>query len=169
MVNEMVFEQIFAVINAAFDTVFAPLLIFSPIVSLLAISTFLTVIILIINRIFLNTKVMKEIKDKMEEIREQLTAAQKSGNADDIKRFLDEMMKTNSEYMKHSFKALIISIIIISLFLPWIRHRYEGIPVANLPFAVPFLGTSLDWLWWYIIVSLMIGWVIKKLLAIDYM
>lgn len=165
----MVFEQVFTAINAAFDLIFAPLLLFNPIVSLLILSAFFTILVLVINRIFLNAKVMKEIKYKMEEIREKMTAAQKSGNTEESKKFLDEMMKTNSEYMKHSFKALIISIVVISLFLPWIRYRYAGMPVAHLPFAIPFIGTTLDWFWWYVIVSLMIGWVIKKLLAIDYM
>jgi len=33
---------------------------------------------------------------------------------------------------------------------------------------VPFIGTTLDWLLWYILVSLAIGWVIRKLLVIDY-
>lgn len=164
----MVFESIFAAINAAFDLAFAPILLFNPLLSLLFISTFLTVLVLVINRVFMNTKVMKEIKDKMEEIREQLTAAQKAGNAEESKKFLDSMMKTQSEQMKHTMKALVISLIVLSLFLPWIRYRYATTPVANLPFVIPFIGNSLNWFWWYVIASFTVGWVIKKLLAIDY-
>lgn len=162
------FEQIIAAINFALDMVFSPLLVLSPLFSLLIISTFLTVLVLVINKIFVNTKVMKEIKGKMEEIREQVTAAQKAGNQSEAQKFLNEMMKINSEYMKHSLKALIISIVILSLFLPWLRYRFAGIPVAYLPFSIPFIGTSLDWLLWYILVSFAIGWVIRKLLVIDY-
>ena len=162
------FEQVFAAINVVLDTIFSPILIFSPLLSLLLISVFLTVLVLVVNKIFINTKVMKEIKEKMEQIRELITNAQKAGNQEEAKKFLNEMMKINSEYMKHSFKTLIISIVIIGLFLPWLKYRYGGIVVANLPFAVPFIGTTLDWLLWYILVSLAIGWVIRKLLVIDY-
>src|SRR3990172_5147819 len=138
----MVFEQIFAALNFAFDTVFSPVLVFSPMLSLLIISTFLTALVLIINKIFINTKVVREIKGKMEEIREQVTAAQKAGNQEEAKKFLNEMMKINSDYMKHSLKALVISIVVISLFLPWLRYRYSDIPVARLPFSLPFIGAT---------------------------
>lgn len=164
----MVFEEAFAVLNLAFNTVFGPVLVFSPIVSLFVISAFFSILVLLINKIFINTKIVKEIKEKMEAMREQLTAAQKSGNQEDSKKFLDEMMKTNSEYMKHSMKALLISIVIISIFLPWVRYKYSGMTIANLPFALPFLGATLDWFWWYVIVSFAVGWVIKKILSVDY-
>lgn len=162
------FEQIIAAINFALDTIFSPVLVFSPLFSLMIVSTAITMLVLVINKLFINTKVVKEIKGKMEEIREQLTNAQKSGNQDEAQKFLNEMMKINSQYMRHSLKAMVISIVIISLFLPWLKYRFNGIPIAYLPFPVPFIGTSLDWLLWYILISVAIGWVIRKLLVIDY-
>lgn len=160
--------DIFTTINMTFNTAFAPILVLNPLVAMFIISTFLTVLVLVINRIFINAKTVRQIKEKMEEIREQMTAAQKAGNNDEAKKFLDEMMKTNSEYMKHSFKALIVSLVIISIFLPWVKTRYQGIPVARLPFALPFIGTSIDWFIWYVLISFTVGWVLKKILALDY-
>jgi uncharacterized membrane protein (DUF106 family) len=162
------FEQIIAAINFVLDTIFSPVLVLSPLFSLAIVSTVITVLVLAINKIFINTKIMKEVKEKIQEIREQVTAAQKSGNQDEAQKFLNEMMKINSQYMKHSLKAMVISIVVISLFLPWLKYRFEGIPVAYLPFSLPFIGASLDWLLWYILVSLAIGWVIRKLLVMDY-
>jgi uncharacterized membrane protein (DUF106 family) len=104
----------------------------------------------------------------MEKIREQLTAAQKNGDKGLQNEFLSKMMETNSKYMKHSFKALIISIIVLSLFLPYLKYKYEGIIIAQLPLNVPFIGSSLSWLGWYVLVSFMIGWAIRKILGMDY-
>ena len=166
---KMAFEEIFATINFTFDTAFSPILIFSPMFSLLIVSGVITILVLVIQRIFINKNMVKQIKQNMEEIREKLTTAQKAGNNEEAKKFLGELMKTNSDYMKHSFKALIVSLVVISLFLPWLKYRFEGVPVASLPFSLPFIGASLDWLLWYILVSVTVGWVIKKLFAIDYM
>lgn len=166
-VNEML-EQLINV----FNILFSPLMIFKPHISLLIVSAFITVLVIFINRIFVNQKLMKEIKQKMENIREQLTRAQKEGNTEEANKFLSEMMKTNSEMMKHTFKGMIVSLVILSLFLPWIKQTYDvtykGIVIAKLPFTLPFVGSSLDWLIWYILVSLTIGWVFRKLIGADY-
>jgi uncharacterized membrane protein (DUF106 family) len=162
------FENIFGPLNTGFAVLFSPLNIFSPMISLMLLSSFLTILILIITKFFVNTKVLREIKDEMEKIREQLSAAQKQGDQESANQFLSKMMETNSKYMKHSFKALIISIIVLSLFLPYLRYKYEGIVIAQLPLNIPFIGTSLGWLYWYVLVSFMIGWVARKILGIDY-
>jgi len=162
------FEQITGMMIATFDAVFSPLSVFSPHVSLLIVSMMLTAIVLLINRFSVNKKLMEEIKHKMEEIRESLTQAQKSGNTEEINKFLGEMMKTNSQYMRQMMKAMIISIVVLALFLPWLNYKYGGIVIVKLPFALPVVGSSLSWVWWYILVSFAMGWVFKKLLGMDY-
>lgn len=164
----MVVEQLIAVLNA----IFAPLLVLKPHLSLFIISTFLTALVLFINRLTINKDVVRGIKQRMEETRENLTKAQKEGAQEEAKKFLAEMMKTNNEYMKHTFKALIVSIVVISLFLPWLRYTYDvtykGVPVAKLPLSIPFLGADVNWLYWYIFVSVAIGWLIRKLMGVEY-
>jgi len=161
-------DQLFLPINDALALVFAPLHVFPPIISLLLLSSFLTVLILVITRFFVNTKVLREIKDEMEKIREQLTMAQKSGDKEAADTHLSKMMEVNSKYMKHSFKATIVSIVVLALFLPYLKFKYEGLIVARLPFAIPFVGTNLGWLGWYVLVSFMIGWVVRKIAGMDY-
>ncbi len=157
----MVIEPLYPV----FDALFSPITIFPYYVSVLIISTMLTLIVLGINRLLVNKKVAKEIKTKMEEIKENLNKAQKSGDKEGANRLIDEMMKTNNQYMKHTFKALIVSMVVISLFLPWVGDKYKGLTVALLPFNLPFVGTSMEWLYWYIIVSITLGWIANKLLG----
>jgi len=158
------FEQLLAV----FDFIFSPFLVFSPLISLVLVATALTAIVMVINKFSINKKAVREIKNRMEEIRENLTKAQKEGNKEETNRFLNEMMKANNDYMKQTFAALIISIVVLSLFLPWLRYRYEGKVVTALPFSLPVIGSSMGWVWWYVLVSFTVGWVIKKLLGIDY-
>jgi uncharacterized membrane protein (DUF106 family) len=162
------FEQISGMIVAAFDVAFSPLSVLSPHVSLLIISIMLTSIVLLINRFSINKKLMEEIKHKMEEIRENLTRAQKAGNTEEANKFLSEMMKTNSQYMRQMLKAMVISIIVLALFLPWLNYKYGGMTIVRLPFTLPVVGSSLSWVWWYILVSFSMGWVLKKLLGMDY-
>lgn len=158
------FEQITSVLVGTFDFVFSPISILQPHISLTIISIFLTIIVILINRFSVDRKLMKEIKERMSEIRENLTNAQKEGNREQINKFLSEMMKVNNEYMRHSFKALLISGIIVALFLPWLKYKYSALTVASLPFNLPLIGSQLGWIGWYILVSFTIGWVIRKII-----
>jgi uncharacterized membrane protein (DUF106 family) len=101
----------------------------------------------------------------MQEIRENLNNAQKMGDKENTNKYLAEMMSMNNTYMKQTFKAMIVSLVVLGLFLPWLRYRYEGMAVAALPFALPFIGSSLSWLYWYILVSFSIGWVLGRFLG----
>jgi len=161
-VNEML-EQLLGPLIAAFDLIFSPLAVFKPHISLLIVSAILTLIVVVLNKLTIKRDLVKNIKTKMEEIRESLTKAQKEGNMEEANKFLSEMMKVNSQYMKQTFKALIISLIVISIFLPWLKYKYEGSAVA-IPFSLPLIGSSLSWLYWYILISITIGWVARKLL-----
>jgi len=161
-------DPILLPLNNALSVVFSPLNVFPPIISLMLLSTFLTALVILVTRIFVNTKVMREIKAEMEKIREELTKAQKSGDKETADAHLKKMMETNSKYMKHSFKATIVSIIVLALFLPYLQFKYTGLVIAKLPFSVPFIGNTLSWLYWYVLVSFMIGWVIRKIAGMDY-
>jgi len=162
------FEEITGALIGTFNIVMSPLAVFSPHVSLLIVSLILTSIVLLINKFSINKKLVAELKQKMAEIRENLTQAQKAGNTEEANKFLSEMMKMNNQYMRQTFKAMIISIVILALFLPWLNYKYGGIAIVNLPFEVPVVGTTLSWILWYTLVSFSMGWVIKKLLGIEY-
>jgi len=157
-------EPLIAVLNV----IFSPLTIFSPIVSVMLIAFLITVLVILINRFFVDRNAMKELKAKIEKMREELISYQKGGDSQKANEMLLKISETNMDYMKHTFKALVISIIVIILILPWAQAKYQDITVAKLPFAIPFIGSNLNWFLWYFIASLSIGWVIKKLMGIDY-
>jgi uncharacterized membrane protein (DUF106 family) len=138
-----------------------------PTLSLLITSSLITALLVVVTRLLMNKKVVDEIKNRMEEIREQLTAAQKAGDTELANKHLADMMKTNSEYMRQTFKALIVSIVVVSIFLPFLKSGYEGMSAIKLPFSLPFLGSQITWIYWYILVSFAMGWVLRKILEVD--
>lgn len=144
-----------------------------PIVTIFIFSAFLTIVIALINKFAVNRKVMKEIKTKMTEVKENLSKAQKDKNTEEVNKYMGEYMKINGEFMKQQFKSLLISIVFIMLFLPVLNLKYGGdkqngidpVIVAQLPFSLPFIGNSIGWLFWYIIVSLSISVAFKKIIG----
>jgi uncharacterized membrane protein (DUF106 family) len=144
------------------DKIFLPLTAFPPLISLIIFAALLTLLTTFLCRIFTRKNVQAELTRKIEEIRNMLAQAQKEGNKEKTESLLQELMKINNEYLKHSFKLLIISIAVISFFLPWFNFKYQGLAVANLPFALPFFGSKLNWIYWYAFASLIASWLLKK-------
>jgi uncharacterized membrane protein (DUF106 family) len=161
------FEEITGMIVSGVDVVLGPLATLSPIMSLFIVSSLITVVVIVLNRLLSNQKAMKEVREKMQEAREAMTLAQKAGDKQAVDRHMNDMMSMNNQFMKYSYVSLMISLVVISIFLPWMKVKYEGMTVAALPFAVPFVGTSLTWILWYVLVSFTIGWVVRKVFGFE--
>jgi len=157
----------FEPIIEAVGFVFSPVTIFSPYIAILIMSVFLTLSIMGLNRLVTNRKLMKELKEKMGKIKENLKQVQKEGDKEKANQLLNEMMKTNGQYMKQTFKALVVSMLVIFLILPWLRAEYAEVSIS-MPFTLPIIGSGIGWLGWYILVSFSVGWVAQKLLGGYY-
>jgi len=155
----MVLEELTGMMNL----IMSPITAFPPYIALFIFSLVITLLILGLNRIFTRKSALKEIKIKMQELRENLTKAQKEGNKENTEKYMSEMLKANNQMMKVSFKSMIISFVIIAIFLPWVSSKYSGATVAYLPFEIPFVGSGLSWVYWYFLVSMTIGWITNKL------
>lgn len=152
----------FEFVVTGLNVIFSPITIFPSHVAILIFSVILTLIIFGLNRLVINRKLVKELKEKMDKIRADLSQAQKDGDKERTNSLFTEMMGLNNSYMKQTFKSLIVSIVIIAIFLPWARYKYENVTIA-MPFSLPFIGSSLSWLLWYILVSFTVGWFFQKL------
>src|SRR2546422_1335145 len=130
----------------AVDFVFGPLTIFPAHITILLVSTLISVIILALNRVVINRKIVDEIRLKMEQLKEDITRAQKEKNSENIQKFMNELLKVNNQYMKHMFKTMVISLVIVSIFLPWLGWKYSASTVA-VPFTLPLLGSHIGWLY----------------------
>ena len=139
----------------------------SPIFMVFLIGAFISIIMSLINRKVLGTEKAKEVKKSMQDVRANMLEAQKSGNTKKTNEHLAELMKINSEYMKLTFKPMIISIILVILILPVLRDSYTGKVVATIPNVLPVVGGfKLDWFWWYFISTFVVSLIAKKILEI---
>ena len=156
----MVFEQVTGLVGL----VLGPITVLQPVLAITVFSLMLTFVVFGLNKLIVKKKVVDEIKAKIAEVKENLDKAQKANDKEGMKKHMQEMMEMNNKFMKHSFKAMFVPIILAILLLPWITATYAG-PVVNLPFAIPGLGKTLDGLYWYIMVSLGVGWTINSVLG----
>src|SRR3989338_9662249 len=101
------------------DPVFAPLLALKPHIALFIFASMLTVIIYAINKLMINRRVAKEIKDKLAAVKENLTKAQKDGKKDEISKFLNEYMSMNNQYLKQTFKVMAVTFVVVIVLFPW--------------------------------------------------
>lgn len=161
------FEGITGMFIGVVGTAFAPLSVFSPAVSLFIVTSFITVLLIVLNKFATDRKAMAEIKQRLQDTREQLTTAQKAGDNKTADKLLSDMMSINNEYMKHMYKGLFVSLIVFTIFLPWIRQSYGTGAIVALPFDAPMVGSELNWIAWYLLVSFTMGWVIRKILGFD--
>jgi uncharacterized membrane protein (DUF106 family) len=149
------------------DLIFSPITGFPAYLTILIISIIITLLITGIGRLVTNRKLMKELKEKMKKVKEELKKAQKDGDKEKMNQSLSEMMKINKQHMKQSFKSLAVSMVIIILILPWVRHKYGDVSIS-IPFSLPFIGSSFSWILWYILISFTVGWITQKLLGGYY-
>lgn len=141
-----------------------PLDFLNPALALFFISSTLTAVILILNRVLIGNDFWKDMKERMEEIREKILAAQKKGDMETVNALMNEMVKLNSEYMKRSIKPLLISSLLILLLFPLFQSKYTGKHVS-LPLTLPLIGNNVSWYVWYFLVSISVGWVLKRLMG----
>jgi len=154
------------IINAV-DFVFSPITVFPAPVAIFVFSVFITLLIVIINRFTINRKLTKELKEKMNKLKVELSQVEKDGNKEKMSQLFGEMMELNKSYMMQTSKSLIISLIIVAIFLPWVRYKYAEASIA-LPFNLPFIGPNFSWLIWYILISVTISFVVQKLIGDFY-
>jgi uncharacterized membrane protein (DUF106 family) len=84
---------------------------------------------------------------------------------------MKKMMELNSEYLHSMIKplsvSLVISMLLLILVFPWIRTVYTGMTIFTIPKSLPLIGgVGLTWIWWYIICSLVIGTVLRKIMGL---
>ncbi len=141
-------------------------ILFKPHILLLIVSSAITIFLFFLNRLLVKKDVLKEIKARMIEIRENLAKAQAAGNNEEMSKYLNELLKVNSEYMRQNLKVLIASMIVILAALPFLNTTFSTMAIS-IPFEVPLIGSKINWSIWYILVSFAVGWAIKRLLEAD--
>jgi uncharacterized membrane protein (DUF106 family) len=126
----------------------------------------LSLLLALLYRFLTNPKELKRIKQELSYYREKVNSAQKVGNDAEVKRLSSEMMKASSAQFKASMKPMFASMIIFFFALGWFSTTFAELAVT-LPFAIPFLGPTLNWFWWYLIITVPATMVFRKALGVE--
>ncbi|MBI2084481.1 MAG: DUF106 domain-containing protein [Candidatus Aenigmarchaeota archaeon] len=161
----MVFDGLISAFATLMNPVFSPLLVFHPAIALMLFAVFMSLVIFGINKVMIDKKVAKDVKNKLAEVRENLTKAQKEGRKEDINKFLNEYMKINNQYMKQMLKVVVVSTIVVIFLFPWVPATFGDTAVAALPFSLPFIGSGAHWIFWYLLISLASSWLLRKFIG----
>jgi uncharacterized membrane protein (DUF106 family) len=148
------FERFIAILNT----------ISYPPLALALLAVAVTCLIYVLNRLIVKRQVLEEIKARMVEIRENLNLAQQAKNMEAIEKWMKEFVSVNNKYVKLTAKSMIITAAVSIIVLTLIGSKYSG-NVVRLPFEIPYLGSALSGVYWYVFVSVIVGWLINKLLG----
>lgn len=109
--------------------------------------------------------VMKEMKAQIDSLKLKLKEAK--GNLEKQQELQKEMMPLNLKYMKMSLKPTLITLIPFLLIFAGLSSLYgEAVVIGPWGFSIPLIGNSLEWIGTYIIFSLILTTVFRKVLKV---
>jgi len=157
-------------LESMLNTIFSPIIGLNPALGILIICVIITGILTFVNKKMMGSTNAKEFKQKMEKVRSDMLEAQKSGEKEKVDKQMKRMMEMNSEYLQSMIKplgvSLVISMLLIILFFPWLKATYNGQIIMTIPTVLPLIGgKELTWLWWYIICSFAVSISLRKILG----
>ena len=139
------------------DIAFSPVFTLSPFLSVLIFAAILSVITSLMSKYLINKEFAKNMKSRMKELKLQMKEAQKNSNKEVLSSSMKEMMDMNRKYMKESMKVMIGSLIFGILFLTYMSAKY-----ASQSVTLPLIGITMNWIYWYVIASLVISMTLRK-------
>ena len=117
-------------------------------------------------RVFIKPSEMASIKRDLDFFKKKISAANKIGDTKKSQELLGEMMKVNQKMFQKNMKPMMVSMIVAVIILGLIGQEHTA-AVIHLPFNVPFAGTELTWLWWYILVTLPFSMFFRKIAGVE--
>lgn len=114
--------------STIFDSILNPLLqALGPLLSMLIVSFVVALLTTLIYRYATDQEKMKSLKSSMKRYRKKVSNAK--DDPDKAMKLQKEMMKMNGDYMRHSFKSMIFTIIPVMLFLGWFAAHFAFNPI----------------------------------------
>jgi len=147
------------------DAIFGPVLGLKPFLAEIIISVIITFIITLFYRFLINQNKLREIKSKQKESQERIKELQKT-NPKEANDLLNSTMALSRHQLGLSMKPMLLTLIIVSIVLPWMAHAFPGI-IVKLPFYLPYFENDFGWLMWYIIISVPLGQTFRKLVGVE--
>ncbi len=122
----------------------------SPKISVIIIALAVTLVSMIVTKLFTNKVKSKELKDKQKACQELMK--KHKGNTVKIMEIQKELMACSMEQMKMGFKPMLITFIPFIILFGFIRKVFTGTVIS---------GT---WFWYYLITALVASMIFRKIL-----
>lgn len=136
-----------------------------PFLDLTLISAGMTFITSLFYKFLLDQNALREIKAKVKEKQEKLNEVQKT-NPKEANQILNEMLILNNRQFSLMRKPLFVTLIFVIIALNFVRGLFSG-DIVLLPFSLPFLGDSLDWIAWYAITAIPFSQIFRMLIGVE--
>jgi len=128
-------------------------------------SVVIVFIISIFYRFLINQNEVKELKTKLKEKQARMKEIQKT-NPSEANQLLTEILSLTNKQTRMSMKPMLLTLIVVGSALPYFGQLFPGI-VVNLPFYLPYFESDFGWLAWYIVISIPLGQLIRKLIGAE--
>jgi uncharacterized membrane protein (DUF106 family) len=125
----------------------------------------LSLLMTLASKFLANQQEMKKAKKDMEFFRDKASKAQKSGDLKKSNEYMSDMMKASSRQFRLNMKPMMFSFLIVILAASWFGVTYGTAKILS-PVNIPFLGSQLNWFWWYVIIVLPFSTIFRKLLDV---
>lgn len=145
-------------LDGFFNMIFGPIMNLPDPLNLLIISFILTFTITIAYKYLTDQVKMKELKTEMKDMQKKMKELK--SQPDKMMAMQKDSMKKNMEYMKHSIKPTLFTFIPIIIIFGWLRSYYEAL-------GNPAVFLGLKWIWAYIIFSIVISIVLRKVMKVS--
>lgn len=138
------------------------------ILGIFIVATLVSLLITMITNKVVDQKRMKANKEEMKEYQKKMKELRKKGKTKELNRLNKEMMSMQGEMFTSSFKPMLYTIVPIILILSWLSYYLPNNPeLVELPFSLPYFGDHLGWFGWYILSSLSVSPVLRKILRME--
>ncbi|MDP1728849.1 MAG: EMC3/TMCO1 family protein [archaeon] len=129
------------------------LIIANPKTSIVIISFTIALIMTILSALITNKQLLKDIKEKQKRLREEMK--QHKDNPQKMMEINKQMMEDFPKQMKESMKISLVTMIPLLFLFGWLRGIFSQTAIAG------------NWIWWYIVGSLVFSMFFRKVFKLD--
>lgn len=116
-----------------YNTIFQPLLILGPYVSLGFFSVVLAGLFSVIYWFMLDIERADEIKEKLNEYQDKMKEARENDKQDEASEHLKKTLELNQKFMMLNLKPMIVTMVFVALIFPWLGSVYApGIEMQEI-------------------------------------
>ena len=118
------------------NLVFYPLLDMDPVYAVVILSSLLSLIFSLANKVMVNQDKLKHVKAEMKKIQQEIKKARKKNNEKELSKLWEKSMKMNHQQLTMVLKPMVVSMLLIFMVFPWMRFTYGDVvsPVNDSSF-----------------------------------